>query len=265
MKTWFPRILFRLLLFALGFASLGAASGTVSRTWSVDGVKREALIHLPAGVEKGGAPVVFVFHGHSGTAAHAARTMAIHELWPDAIVVYPQGLPTPGQLTDKSGRQPGWQASAGDQGDRDLKFFDAMLAGLAREYRIDGRRVYATGHSNGGGFTYLLWAERGDELAAVAPSAAVMGRGFPNLRPKPVLHLGSPRDPLVKFSWQERMIEEVLRLNGGGPFKPGAMGCTLYPSAQGADTAVFLHDGGHQYPAEGPKLIVKFFQDHPAR
>ncbi|MFY8056754.1 MAG: hypothetical protein ACOVRM_03375, partial [Planctomycetaceae bacterium] len=54
----------------------------------------------------------------------------------------------------------GWQKSAGDQQDRDLKFFDVVLQSLRSEYRVDDRRIYATGHSNGGGFTYLLWSER---------------------------------------------------------------------------------------------------------
>ncbi len=264
MRTCLFRVFLALGLL-VGAGALGAASDTVRRTWTVDGVEREALVHLPAGAEQGGLPVVFVFHGHSGTMAHTARTMGIHRLWSDAIVVYPQGLPTPGQLTDRAGRQSGWQAAAGAQGDRDFKFFDAMLADLIKRYHVDERRVYSTGHSNGGAFTYLLWAYRGDKLAAVAPSAAVMGRGFSNLRPKPVLHLGSPRDPLVKFAWQERMIDEVLTLNGGGPFRPGASGYTLYPSARGADTAVYLHDGGHSYPDAGPELIVKFFQSHPAK
>lgn len=249
----------------LAASQLSALSGVVNRTWTVDGVTREALVHIPAGAEQGGLPVVFVFHGHTGTMAHAARTMVIHELWPGVIVVYPQGLPTPGELTDPAGKQFGWQSGAGAQGDRDLKFFDTMLADLIRQYHIDEHRVYATGHSNGGAFTYLLWAQRGEKLAAVAPSAAVMGRGFSDLRPKPVLHLGSPKDALVKFSWQQRMIEEVLQLNGSGAFKPGVMGCTLYPSSKGADVAVYLHNGGHTYPEAGPELIVKFFQRHPAR
>ena len=75
-------------------------------------------------------------------------------------------------MSDSVGRGAGSQASAGAQEDRDLKFFDAMLADLIKEGRVDERRVYATGHSNGGAFTYLLWAERGDVFAAFAPSAS---------------------------------------------------------------------------------------------
>lgn len=150
-------------------AGLGAAE---PREWVVDGVPRQAVVHAPS-AGKGPAPLLFVFHGHGGTAAHAARTYAFHTHWPEAVVVYPQGLNTPGQLNDPEGKKPGWQAAAGDQKDRDLKFFDAMLKSLTDEGVADPKRVYSTGHSNGGAFTYLLWAKRGEAFAAVAPSSAV--------------------------------------------------------------------------------------------
>ncbi len=252
------------VLIVLAAARLGAEQ-LERLTWVVDGVTREALVHVPASIPAGGAPLVFAFHGHGGSMTQASRSFPIHEKWPAAIVVYPQGLPTVGQLTDPKGERAGWQGRAGAEGDRDLKFFDAMFAGLKKRYGVDGRRVYSTGHSNGGGFTYLLWAERGDIFAAMAPSSALLGRGFRGLTPKPVLHVGSPQDELVKFAWQERMLDHVLKLNGCGAFKPDAMGYTDYPSKSGNDVAVYLHAGGHKYPSEvAPELIVKFFQAHPA-
>jgi len=253
---------------ALGVALLGlrAAGGETlqRRIWVVDGVTREALVRVPDAIGPGGAPLVFAFHGHGGSMAQASRSFPIHELWPEAIVVYPQGLPTAGQLTDIAGDEAGWQGRAGTQGDRDLKFFDVMLADLRQRCRVDDRRVYATGHSNGGGFTYLLWAERGDVFAAFAPSSALLARGFQKFKPKPMLHVGSPQDELVKFSWQEKMIDFVLKLDGCRAFKPAAMGYTLYPSSTGNDVGVYLHSGGHRYPSDAaPALIVKFFQAHP--
>lgn len=243
-----------------------AAEPPERHTWIVAGVTREALIHVPAKIPAAGAPLVFAFHGHGGSMAQAARSFPIHEKWPDAIVVYPQGLPTAGQLTDPKGDRAGWQGRAGAGDDRDLKFFDEMLAGLRERYRIDPKRIYATGHSNGGGFTYLLWAERGDVFAALAPSSALLARGSQKFQPKPVLHVASPQDELVKFAWQERMIDHVLKLNGCGPFKPDVMGATTYPSKSGSDVVVYLHDGGHKYPSDtAPELIVNFFQAHPAR
>jgi polyhydroxybutyrate depolymerase len=193
----------------------------------------------------------------------ASLSFPIHRLWPDAIVVYPQGLPTPSQLVDPDGKKSGWQGIAGAQGDRDLKFFDVMLADLRAKYRVDQKRIYATGHSNGGLFTYLLWAERGDTFAAFAPSSAQLAKGFEKFTPKPMLHVGSPQDPLVKFTWQARMIDYVLKLDGCGLRDPGATGYTSYPSTKGAEVATYLHDGGHRYPAAAPDLIVKFFKAHP--
>ena len=251
-------------LFLLVLAVTARADALVRQEWIVDGVKREALVHFPAGAEQAGPfPLVFAFHGHGGSMRQASRSFPIHELWPEAIVVYPQGLPTPSALVDRDGRAAGWQGVAGAQGDRDLRYFDVMLASLTAQYRIDRKRIYATGHSNGGLFTYLLWAERGDIFAAFAPSAALLARGFAKFKPKPVLHIGSPQDPLVKFAWQARMIDYVLQLNGCSSRLPDTPGYTSYVSSRGAEVATYLHTGGHRYPAAAPALIVKFFQAHP--
>ena len=137
---------------------------------------------------------MFDFHGHGGTAKHAARTHHLHETWPEAIVVYMQGLNTPGKLIDPEGKKSGWQSGPGDQKDRDLNFFDAVLASMKKDYRVDERRIYSTGHSNGGGFTYLLWAKRGDTFAAFVPVAAAAGLYFADAKPKPLFHAASEKD-----------------------------------------------------------------------
>jgi polyhydroxybutyrate depolymerase len=226
-------------------------------------VTREALVVAPAQATNTGSPVIFVFHGHGGTAGNAARSFALERYWPQAIVVYPQGLKTPGQLTDPDGQRAGWQKWPGDQDDRDLKFFDALLKHLRETYRVDDKRIYSTGHSNGGGFTYLLWFSRGEVLRAVAPSAAVPSPRYArDLRPKPVMHLAGKKDALVKFEWQERAMEAIRSVNGcSASGRPWEKVCTLYESRHEAPVVTYIHDGGHQFPAEGPALIVKFFQD----
>ncbi len=246
-------------LAACWLAAAARAADLVEQTWTVDGVQRTALVHWPAKHE-GPVPVVFAFHGHGGSSRHASRSFPIHRFWPEAIVVYPQGLPTVGKLTDPKGERAGWQAAAGVNGDRDLKFFDVLLADLLQNKGGDARRVYAMGHSNGGGFTYLLWAERGDALAAVAPSAALSVKSALKLRPKPAMHLGSPSDELVKFAWQARMIDRVLTVNGCPPRDPEAKGRRDYPSTNGAPVVVYLHEGGHKFPTAATAEIVKFLQ-----
>jgi polyhydroxybutyrate depolymerase len=230
---------------------------------TVDGVAREALVYLPANAKERPTPVVFVFHGHGGSARNAARGFAINQRWPEAISVYMQGLNTPGRLTDPQGKVPGWQKTLGDQQDRDLKFFDAVLVRLKQDCKVDAKRIFATGHSNGGGFTYLLWAERGDTFAAVAPSSGVAAQSLPKLKPKPAMHLAGENDLLVRFEWQKRCMEAVRKLNGcDAEGKPWEKYCTLYPSKTGTPVVTFIHPGGHALPASASATIVKFFQEH---
>jgi polyhydroxybutyrate depolymerase len=233
------------------------------RDWTIDGATREALLYAPATAKTTAAPIVFVFHGHGGNMRNAARSFHIHTLWPETIVVYPQGLNTPGRLTDPEGKLPGWQSTAGDQGDRDLKFFDAVLASLKTDFKVDERRIYSTGHSNGGGFTYLLWAARGDVFAAMAPSSAAAARQLKDLKPKPVLHVAGEQDPLVKYEWQKATMDALRKLNGCD--EQGTEWdklCTLYPSKTGTPVVTLIHPSNHAFIQDAPPMIVKFFKAH---
>lgn len=236
------------------------------RQWRVNGLRREALVYVPPAPRNSRpnpAPLVFVFHGHGGTARNAVRQFALHEHWPEAAVVYMQGVPTPAKLVDPDGKKNGWQVHAGDFGDRDLHFFDAVLRSMRQDHLIDSDAIFATGHSNGGVFTYFLWAERGDVLAAVAPSAAfIPPDSLAKLKPKAVLHAAGRKDDLVKFAWQQEAIRNLIQLNGcsrdGQKVTPLV---TRYPSKD-ADTPVltYIHDGGHRLPEEEPAAIARFFR-----
>lgn len=262
-------------LFALAFVALltraaaqqaGLPEGFSRVELSIDGTARHAFVYAPAAAKTTPTPVVFVFHGHGGTAPNAARSFGIHRHWPEAIAVYPQGLNTPGRLTDPEGKKPGWQHSVGAQGDRDLKFFDALLAKLKADYRVDAGRIYSTGHSNGGGFTYLLWAERGDVFAAMAPSGSAAAQTFPKLKPKPAMHIAGEKDPLVKYEWQRATMEALRKLDGcDAEGMTWAENSTLYASKTGTPVVTFIHPGGHEFPAAAPALIVKFLKEHPAQ
>jgi polyhydroxybutyrate depolymerase len=252
-------------MFALLLTVLLAADPAPQKLqWKVGDLQREGLIFAPASpAPDAKLPLVFGFHGHGGNALQASRSFHLHEKWPEAVVVYLQGIPTPGRLTDPEGKRNGWQSQAGDHDDRDLKFFDAALADIKQKYPIDERRIYATGHSNGGGFTYLLWAERPDVFAAFAPSAAVARQELRTMKPKPALHLAGEKDNLVKFAWQELMITQVKRINKvQAEGEKWAEDCTLYKSTDGAPFVTYIHPGAHNYPAAGPELIVKFFKEH---
>src|SRR5205085_5890699 len=124
----------------LASAHSAFAQGTIM-DWTIDGVKRQALVFAPkSGDSKERTPLVFAFHGHGGNMQGTSQLMHIQTLWPEAIVVYPQGLPTVSPH-DPQGQLPGWQQEAGQNGDRDLKFFDAMVATMKQTYTVDDDRI----------------------------------------------------------------------------------------------------------------------------
>lgn len=258
------RLLAASLLGLLAIHPALAEREPVLMKWTVRGAERAALVFAPETSDKNKAPVIFAFHGHGGNMRFAARGMRLQDFWPEAIIVYPDGLPTPGIVTDREGRRSGWQNKAGDQNDRDLKFVDAILATLRENYPVDDNRIYATGFSNGGLFTYLLLSQRPNVFAAFAPGGAVLLASMELAQPRPVLHFGGREDQLARFAKQEATIGRLRQFNHcNDATQSCGTNCTLYPSSANAPVETYIHSGGHLYPPAVTPLIIKFFQEHP--
>ncbi len=243
--------------------------GFVERAWTVEGVKRTALVRLPADA-KAPAAVVFCWHGHGGNSAQAIRSWAFDKADPTSILVFPQGLPTVTPLVDKEGRWPGWQPAVGAEGDRDIKLFDAILEDLRKERAIDPKRICSMGHSNGAAFSYVLWQARPEVLAAIGSVAGSLTVKARDLKPLPVIHVAGETDPIVKFAWQQATCAAVRRFNAcadeGKPYaKEGVLEATLYPSSKEAPLVVALHRGGHEYAKGSSELIARFFRENPRK
>ena len=237
---------------------VAAAPPTIMR-WNVDGQPREALVFAPEErMPQEAHPLVFAFHGHAGNMEGFSRAAAIQQYWPEAIVVVPQGLPTTSHL-DPHGKKPGWQRFAGDDGNRDLRLFDAMLATLRQRYRVDDRRVFATGFSNGAFFSLLLWIERSREVAGVAIVAGALDPSQRLPVAKPVLHVAGEHDPLVTPQKVEPTVAEERRADGAeGAGRACGNGCTDYRGK--APVRVVWHPGGHVYPPRAAELTADFFR-----
>jgi len=225
--------------------------------WQIEGETRSAIMFVPATAGEGESlPVVLSFHGRGDNMVNFQYT-DVHVAWPEAIVVYFQGLSTGGGLA-------GWQAGRGVDNDRDLKLVDAALASLRENYNVDDDRIYATGFSNGGMFTYLLWAERPGVFAAYAPVAGRLRPSVQPTQPRPVFHVAGKQDRQVEFSDQEAAIANAVDVNGvGAATTPCGDGCTLYGSDTSAPVMTWVHSGGHVYPRDTSERIVSFFRDHP--
>jgi polyhydroxybutyrate depolymerase len=244
-----------------------APEGFVEKTWTIDGVKRTALVRVPAGVS-GQLALVFCWHGHGGRSTHSAGRWGYDKADTTSILVFPQGLPTVSPLVDKEGRMPGWQTSVSSEGGRDLRFFDAMLADLKKEHPVDERRIFSMGHSNGAAFSYLLWQARPEVLAAIGSVAGSLRADAKLPSPMPVIHVAGEKDPLVKFAWQQATFAVVRKTNGCADdgkawAKEGVLEATLFVSSKGAPLVAALHAGGHEYAKGSTELIVRFFKENP--
>ena len=243
--------------------SAGQQRGTIMH-WTIDGVQRDALVfarHARPGAAK--RPLVIAFHGHGGRMLSTSQRMHIQTLWPQAIVVYPQGLNTPTAI-DPAGTEPGWQGKAGEVGDRDLKLFDAIVATMKQSYAVDRRRIYATGFSNGAVFSLLLWAERAKTIAAIGEVAGRLDPAETLTAPRALVAVAGRSDTVAPFAVQAQTIQQARQINGAtGPGSPCGLHCTSYPSTNGRPPVkTFVHPGGHVYPTWAPAELVKFFKSH---
>jgi polyhydroxybutyrate depolymerase len=228
------------------------------KTIKVDGVEREALIAAPTSTKP--APLVFAFHGYGGNMRNAARNFRLHEHWPEAVVVYMQGLPSPNPR-DPANERPGWNVMQPPPGNRDVKFVDALLADLKKSHKIDEKQVFAMGHSNGGRFSYLLWAERGDTFRAFSMCGS-NSVGFDNmLKPKSAFLIAGQNDSTVPYANQQKtasFLKDLLKVEGALDSSPG--GYKVYKGAGNTQLATYFHPGGHEYPADAGKMVVDFFR-----
>ena len=233
------------------------ASPTVM-TWNIAGTQRKAIVYTPANPTNAKAPLIFAFHGFGDTNENF-KGIGLEEVWPQAIVVYPQGLP----VKRGGSAQPGWQTEKGGDEDRDLQFVDTALAALRWKYKVDDTRIYATGFSNGVVFTYLLWAERPGVFAAFAAVAGRLGTSVLPVVPKPFLQIGGKNDRNIQFALQAQAMETARRVDGVTNGEACGRNCTFYPSVTGTPVMTFVHEGGHEWPDGTSQQIAKFFQHYP--
>ena len=232
-------------------------------SFDVNGVRRSAIVVVPVDSSHP-APLVFVFHGHGGRGANIERRFDIEGLWPDAIVVYPDGLAGHPGVTDRKGVEPGWQTRLGEQGDRDVAFYDAMLSALSAKLPVDRDRVFLLGHSNGSAFLSLLLNQRGDGIAATANlSSQPSGRLLDGDPVRSMFMAMGRRDPIVPYANQAKSIPLAQRKLGIDPSTETVNGYLRTERGQGnVELATYVYPGGHDPPPEVPGLVVAFFRRH---
>ncbi|MEA1924864.1 MAG: PHB depolymerase family esterase [Candidatus Altiarchaeota archaeon] len=166
------------------------------------GMERFYLMHVPKGYDSSiRNPLILAFHGGLGN----GKIMSEHYNFikesdnEGFIVVFPSGA---SRFKDKLAT---WNAGvccgyAVKSGSDDVGFVKKILKDVENKFSIDENRIYATGMSNGGMFSYRLACEMSDDFAAIASVAGTKNTISCNpSRPVPVLHIHAVDDDHVLF------------------------------------------------------------------
>jgi polyhydroxybutyrate depolymerase len=267
-----------------------AASGDQTGTIEVGGRMRSYIVHAPANRKSNAPlPLVIVLHGavQGNVNAESMSGMSALADRENFLAVYPEG----------TGKLPTWNAgnccgyALGNNVD-DVAFLRALLSKLERNYRIDAKRIFVTGISNGAMMSYRAACEMADVVAAVAP---VEGAQNVSCRPAAAVSV------IIFHGTADRLVPYE---GGSTPYQVGAHrtdtsvaqtvdfwvkenGCAAMPKREQADevnidtysgckdgTGVALYTilgGRHLWPGmamSGVKLSAtdvmwQFFQQHP--
>ena len=139
-----------------------------------DGMTREFLLYVPETYDGTTAlPVLLNFHGFGGTSDGQMATADMRDLAESErfILAYPQGSLLNGDPHWNTAPRGGDNKSTTD----DFGFIEALLDGLENVYSINTSRVYATGYSNGGDFSYSLACFLSDRITGIASVSGAMG------------------------------------------------------------------------------------------
>jgi len=257
-----PLIRFFCLLCATLFGHAHAACE--QKTIPVQGVNRSGYVCPPSVATTGLVPTVLAFHGRDSNGKSMADATQIHAAWPEALVVYLDGLTGNPGPNDPTGSKPGWQIDPGDQGDRDVAFADATLDAAIQYFKADPKRVFAVGHSNGARMVGILWSLRPQRFKALAFSAAQADTLIQTAEPRSVFMGMGLADDVVPFATQQPSIQyAATRFGIPCAGSTEAAGITLVRNGSGIELMPYIHNGGHVWPAEQTALIVAFFKWQP--
>lgn len=187
---------FLLILFVL---AASVFSKDIDGTITVDGIEREYILHLPNGYESSieNLPLVMVFHGGGGNAGQMKNHTKFNKLADKEsfVVVYPNAVDknwSDGRIGEKLPMQRD-----------DVKFISMLIDTLTGRYKINPKRVFSTGISNGGFFSIYLAYKLSDKILSIAPVTAnipenLAGEFRPEY-PVSMLLINGTKDPLVKY------------------------------------------------------------------
>lgn len=212
--------------------------------FTVGSAERRAVVvnQAPEGQVR---PVVLVLHGGRGSADQQRERTGFDEVAQREgfTVVYPEGTPLlMGGHAWNTGYLLRKQVGEVD----DIAYFDTLIDLLVKQHRVDPKRVYMTGGSNGAMMTFVYAVKRTGKLAAIVPIVGAMFTFDEKpTGPLPILMINGGQDnevPVEGGMSRNRLVSNAQ----GAPFKSLAETIDFWVTANRSETkASIVVTGGY--------------------
>jgi polyhydroxybutyrate depolymerase len=254
--------------------------GLLERTIEHDNIQRTYIQYVPPQYDHvNSVPLVLFLHGAVGQGKNwISMNMDDFADKHGFILIAPDGFRT----TWNAGK---WQTNvngeeitsrccgpARDRSIDDVGFISRLLDTVESEYKVDPKRIYVTGISNGGVMAYRLACDLSERIAAVAPVAPPAVPEPCNANEVSVMHILGTEDKGVRIEGgkvkgtsddlyaqpAQEMIDTWIEINhcslSANPpvvFENGGAVCVSYGPCQGdTDVQYCKVEGmGHTYPS----------------
>ncbi len=240
-----------------GGSAGGAAGGSAGGSSADAGnllAQRPYRLVVPAGYDGGTAvPFVMLLHGYTATGLQQDAYFRMSELAQARTFI----LATPDGLVDGLGSHY-WNATDyccgfNTQRTDDVAYLTAILDDVETRFRVDTKRVFFVGHSNGGFMSHRMACDRSNRIAAIVSLAGAQWK-MPSLcqpsQPVSVLQVHGDLDATIlypgtaAYPGARETVSTWATLNGcTGAVRDGGVDLDLVPGLLGDETHREEHGG----------------------
>jgi poly(hydroxyalkanoate) depolymerase family esterase len=173
-----------------------AAQYDALKSIQTGGKNRQYYLYVPDNLPAN-SPLIISCHGMNQDYNYQ-KTQTQWPLMADTagfVVVYPVGIA--GSVWNMN-YETGWDI----EGMTDVNFMVDIVSAVKADYGIDDTRVYMSGFSLGGAFTYYVARKAADKFAAFAPISGydLMNSTTTTSRPVPIIHVHGTADNYMNYS-----------------------------------------------------------------
>lgn len=258
----------------------------------VGGATRSYHVHVPPSYNgKTPMPLVLLLHGHAQNGKIIAEATKFDQMSDREgfIAVYPDARTWAGREEWRAWDTDNGLIPPGEKAD-DVKFLRQIIEQAESDYKVDPKRIYMAGLSNGGMMSFRAAGELSDKLAAIAVvSGAMSGSEPPPKSPVSVLNIHGTEDGIVPYDGLKNVPASLTAI-GLPRFKPMSYATDFWVDQNkitnpplvlknnniterrfinaetGAEVNEYTIHGGYHVPHNIDELtgqIWKFFASHP--